>query len=671
MTYDTDMTVITLFPFEPNPLLSTPEDPDTLRRFITLLDCGPIDGGSRRLHKVVNTEGELFALKTFWPVDGNKDNSHDIATPPPDIKALPEEYRNLAAVSLLGGFVKAYGYGHFNDMPAILMEWIEGMPLRDAITALSDPADNNRIPANTVASIGRRLGEILLNAQKLDASFVHRDISLRNIVIRTTCQSLAQQKSRNSFDLHLVDLGSSSIKHSDPSFTMSNGIWRYGTPEFAPPEMLTGDVPDLAPLRMSPSIDSYELCSVLYTLYAGHTPYRLSEHIDQSPYLYKIEHEPEPLKPRQTDDLELVDIIMSGIHNEQSRRAPLSAITDKLDAWLKGIDFEPRTPLPTAITLDRKPEAKCPDTDDMRHRAISRRTALMLGGVCIGGLAGAVLFTGCRGLIDLANGIKPQLNDYSWSELAQISHKIQSASSNEKVLEIASTYHLVNSENMLINENIKNVTLADGTKAEIQIVGFKADSLSETDAPAGITFMFRTPIAMRTINDGAATGGWKQSSLRAWLESDGIALLPSDLREQIHSVRKLTNNSGATKDAASITPTDDKLWLPSMTELCGYQAPDTFAKDYEYLSSLYSGEGDQYQLYREQGVSGLTTNNAMIRTVKGREIYYWERTPSADRSEGSNTTFFNRVGYDGDVFSWATPGNTPEPKTYVIPGFCI
>lgn len=669
MTYDTDMNIIALSPFEPNAMFATSEDPDTIRRFTTLLDCGSVDGGSHHLRKVANTEGETFALKTLWPLDSREENGP--AVTPSGIKTLTEEYRNLAAVSLLSGFAKTYGYGYTGNTPAILMEWIEGLPLRDAVAELTDPADGGRIPANTVAAIGKRLGEILLGAQKLDAPFAHRDISLRNIIIRTTRRPLAQQIAHCSFDLCLVDLGSSSIKRSDPSFTMSTGIWRNGTPEFAPPEMLSNDIPELAPLRTSPCIDTYELCSVLYTLYAGHTPYRLNEHMDQSPYLYKIEHEPEPLEARLPGDQKLVDVIMSGIHNEQSQRAPLSSIVGKLDAWIKGIDFEPRTPLPTPVDFSQQPKPSGSDKAQTRHPLISRRAALALGGVCVAGIVASALATGCWGLIDLAHGIKPSLDDYTWEELALISRKIQETSSNKKALEIAETYHLVNSEQSLENENTKTVRLSDGTKAQVQIVGFKADTLTDDGLPAGITFMFRTPIAMRAVNDSAATGGWEQSSLREWLADKGMAKLPDDLRNQIRSVRKLTNNTGGTKDASSITATDDMLWLPSMSELCGYQAPETFAEGREYLSALYSGEGDQYQLYREQSVSGLTTNDAMIRTVAGKKICYWERTPSADCSEGADSTYFNRVGKDGDVFSWATPGNNPDQMTYVLPGFCI
>lgn len=669
MTYDTDMNIIALSPFEPNAMFATSEDPDTIRRFTTLLDCGAVGGGSHHLRKVANTEGETFALKTLWPLDSREENGP--AVTPSGIKTLTEEYRNLAAVSLLSGFAKTYGYGYTGNTPAILMEWIEGLPLRDAVAELTDPAEGGRIPANTVAAIGKRLGEILLGAQKLDAPFVHRDLSLRNIIIRTTRRPLAQQIAHCSFDICLVDLGSSSIKRSDPSFTMSTGIWRNGTPEFAPPEMLSSDIPELAPLRTSPSIDTYELCSVLYTLYAGHTPYRLNEHLDHSPYLYKIEHEPEPLEARVPGDQKLVDIIMSGIHNEQSQRAPLSTVTGKLDAWIKDIDFEPRTPLPTPIDFSQKPKTASSDKAQTRHSAISRRAALALGGVCVAGIAGSAIATGCWGLIDLAHGIKPSLDAYTWEEIALISRKIQETSSIENALEIALTYHLVNSNHSLQNENTKTVRLSDGTKAQVQIVGFKADTLTDKGFPAGITFMFRTPIAVRPVNDSAATGGWEQSSLREWLAGEGMATLPYPLHQQIRSVRKLTNNTGATKEAASITVTDDKLWLPSMSELCGYQAPETFAEGFEYLSALYSGEGDQYQLYREQGVSGLTANNTMIRTVDGKKICYWERTPSADCSEGADSTLFNRVGKDGDVFCWATPGNDPDQKTYVLPGFCI
>lgn len=181
--------------------------------------------------------------------------------------------------------------------------------------------------------------------------------------------------------------------------------------------------------------------------------------------------------------------------------------------------------------------------------------------------------------------------------------------------------------------------------------------------------MFRTPIAMRAVNDSTATGGWEQSSIRKWLADEGMATLPDDLRNQIRSVRKLTNNTGSTKDVSSITATDDKLWLPSMSELCGYQAPETFAEGCEYLSALYSGEGEQYQLYREQSVSGLTTNDAMIRTLAGKKIYYWERTPSADCSEAPTRRTLTALEKTATCFAGQRPETIRTKRPMSCPAF--
>lgn len=144
MTYDTDMDIIALSPFEPNAMFATTEDSDTVRRFTTLLDCGAVGDGSHHLRKVANTEGETFALKTLWPLSGCDENGSAVS--PSGIKTLTEEYRNLAVVSLLGGFPKTYGYGYAGNTPVILMEWIEGLPLRDAAAELTDPAEAAAFP---------------------------------------------------------------------------------------------------------------------------------------------------------------------------------------------------------------------------------------------------------------------------------------------------------------------------------------------------------------------------------------------------------------------------------------------------------------------------------------------------------------------------------------------
>ncbi len=173
------------------------------------------------------------------------------------------------------------------------------------------------------------------------------------------------------------------------------------------------------------------------------------------------------------------------------------------------------------------------------------------------------------------------------------------------------------------------------------------------------------------MNDGARLGGWEQSSLRAWMADELPELLPSELVSNVVAVDKLTNNAGAARDASAITATSDTFWVPSMSELCGYRGSETFSEEYAYLSAPYSGEGNQYQLFYELGISRLTANERLVRRVDGQPVYWWERTPAADVSEGAASTAFNRVMADGDAFNGAIPGDTHAEDTYVFPGFCF
>ena len=97
-------------------------------------------------------------------------------------------------------------------------------------------------------------------------------------------------------------------------------VWRNATPDYAPPEMLTRDVPGIDALRHSSAIDVYALCSVLYELYAGKTPYRLAESLSASPYLAKRDRRPVPPALRRPEDAPLVSAILSGIAPVQADR---------------------------------------------------------------------------------------------------------------------------------------------------------------------------------------------------------------------------------------------------------------------------------------------------------------------------------------------------------------
>ena len=202
-------------------------------------------------------------------------------------------------------------------------------------------------------------------------------------------------------------------------------------------------------------------------------------------------------------------------------------------------------------------------------------------------------------------------------------------------------------------------------------MGIRHDELLDGTGKAGLTFMFDAGIAERDAAAQPLSAGWADCELRGWLNGDGLKLLPNELRALIKGVKKVSNNVGAANSASCLSELPATLWLPAMVELCGTQPPDSFAEGFHYLADIYNGEGKEYQLFRELKVSPYSTNETLVRQWKGKDTCWWERTASPDTSESEGTLYMNRVGYDGDVFMYATPAEKPSKRTCVIPGFCI
>lgn len=155
------------------------------------------------------------------------------------------------------------------------MEWVEGVTLSVAARMLSvDEA--GRVAPLVAARIGRDLADLLTRLDLVGDGFVHRDISPSNILVRTAHLSVTEQAADGAFDLCLIDFGSS--VHLDPmgapGYTMRYATLRRATPDYAPPEMLTGDLPNLVELRKSEKIDVYAAASVIFELACGLPPLR-------------------------------------------------------------------------------------------------------------------------------------------------------------------------------------------------------------------------------------------------------------------------------------------------------------------------------------------------------------------------------------------------------------
>ena len=664
------------------------------RRFMTLIVKADRSshGNTGLVLQAHNTSNERFAVKvladnTLMRALGTNTPSRtadESAMHLANTAALFEEYRNLCRVSHLRGFPHVYGYGTCQGEPLILMEWVEGTSLDKVASML--PHDGEGVTCAATASVGCAVLGTLLSTQNLETPLVHRDLSPANIMFRTNELGIDEQVRTLAFKPCLVDMGSSVPALGNDTLTQRADIWRYATPAYAAPEMLTRDIPNVAELRRSPSVDVYAIASILYELYSGHTPFRAARHQAHgvsSYYLLKTQNEPEPLVAHKGDDQAFADLIMSCLVTDQASRPSEREFYEGLLAFAPDLG-ESAVSTPglsnQPINIDAGVHLKV-DVAGERARALleqARRDAMTRRRFIIGGVVAVVAGLGVIGaathgfgIPDYLDGIRSSLDDYTWDQLQEISLKIKAAETRNEACEIAKRYHLLDADGHIPYPCTKRVKLTNGLEVGAQLVGIRHDELLDGTGKAGLTFMFDAGIAERDAAAEPSSAGWADCELREWLDGDGLKLLPNELRALIKSVKKISNNVGAARSASCLSELPATLWLPAMVELCGTQPPESFTENFHYLADIYNGEGKEYQLFRELKVSPYTTNEMLVRQWKGKDACWWERTASPDTSESEGTLYMNRVGHDGDVFTYATPADNPKKRTCVIPGFCI
>lgn len=352
------------------------------RRFATLFadDARSRRGGLGRVTHVTNALGEQYALKTLIvpneESNGEKSVGSDRRRREEVLRAaFRREYESQRALANLRGFPRIYGFGEVGGLPAIIMEWVEGITLADARRALAVD-DAGRLSPLTVARIGAELFELVSRLSLVGEGLVHRDLSPANIMIRTSRHTLAEQRASRSFELCLIDFGSSAEAGTEGgSFTRSHAAVRHATADYAPPEMLSNDIAAVAELRRSSAIDVYAAASVLCELLDGRPPFAgVEDDADAdvaSPYRLKTEHAParpcsahratgslrdtislegetalvvgplaleRELSPDSDElrralalvDDQLADILLSCLSVDQRRRPPAAAVRDEL-----------------------------------------------------------------------------------------------------------------------------------------------------------------------------------------------------------------------------------------------------------------------------------------------------------------------------------------------------
>lgn len=135
--------------------------------------------------------------------------------------------------------VTIYTIGEFHGIPALAMEYIEGQPLFDYLSAAAP------LPLVHLGALGEQLGEALLALHECD--IVHRDLSPANVMVA---------RRGNSLVVKLLDFGVAKLLDG-PSRTAGP----MGTPGYLAPEQLQGLV--------TPRSDVYSLGAILWWALTG------------------------------------------------------------------------------------------------------------------------------------------------------------------------------------------------------------------------------------------------------------------------------------------------------------------------------------------------------------------------------------------------------------------
>lgn len=251
--------------------------------------------------------------------------------------------------------------------------------------------------------------------------------------------------------------------------------------------------------------------------------------------------------------------------------------------------------------------------------------------------------------------VRSAVADYSWGELSQISALISAAGDDASALEVAKEYHLCSADGRLDGTQTKSLTLADGTTVTMQVAGFNHDDRADGTGTAGITFVSRGTVGTRQMNSSDTTaGGWRDSGLRSWMNSELLGRLPSEVSDVVVPVSKLTNSVGETTDVSAVVATSDTLWTLSYSEIGGQMSTDDPGHD-----AVYNAEGAQYQLFSDLGVRWDSPNQ--ILQIGGVERW-WERSP--DPLDGR---YFMCVGEDGTPWY----AHLPTKECGVVMCFCV
>ncbi len=253
-----------------------------------------LGGGMSNVYRATDTIlGRVVAIKIL----------KDQAMADPEAKARFLEEARTASKLSHENIINVYDFGEDAGRPFMVMEFLEGESLRDAIKRKSLGALERRL--RIAIQVGRAIDYI--HARKI----IHRDIKPENINVDLTGKA------------KLMDFG---IAKSE-GVSLTRAGFTVGTPFYMAPEQVLGR-------PVTPQADIYSFGIVLYEMLTGQKP--ITEQTVEKIFQQVI-YQPLPLEPLQTAGVpqEVCDIIIRATAKQVNQRPMnLGIVCDELERAL-------------------------------------------------------------------------------------------------------------------------------------------------------------------------------------------------------------------------------------------------------------------------------------------------------------------------------------------------
>jgi serine/threonine protein kinase len=193
--------------------------------------------------------------------------------------------------------VQVYDTGDWDGMLYLVMEYLEGHPLRMWLES-GEPA-----PRDLFMLVASQLADVLVAAH--DAQIVHRDLKPENIIM---------DYSQGAPRAVVVDFGLAFVQGGEHLNRLTSGNIVSGTPSYLSPEQAMA-------AEISTASDVYSMGCILYELLCGRPPFEAPSVMQiVTKHMFGMPDNPRRLRPQDDIAPELDDLVMRMLRKDPSAR---------------------------------------------------------------------------------------------------------------------------------------------------------------------------------------------------------------------------------------------------------------------------------------------------------------------------------------------------------------